>query len=573
MNVMNFSAANCKSCYKCLRSCPVKAIKFKNDQAEIVEERCIACSHCLLICPQNARKVVSYLPIVRQAISSGKTLVASVAPSFAGYFDFDTDKFTGVLKKLGFSFVEETAVGAELVSDFYMGYVKNNNNNAYITTACPSVNYLVEKYYPELVEYLIPSVSPMLAHGKLMKDHYGPGSFTVFIGPCMAKKTELESFYNKGAIDAVLNFDELQQWMDETGIDIQNVDTAVFDRNTAVLGRNFPKFGGIIKCMGEEIHKQGLKIITVSGTDECIDLFSNIQRGDVKNVFVEASSCKGSCTGGPDMVRGEHHYYRKLNRVNDYLSSRPGAMTNAVENCSQEIKIDRTFCEKTFKRHMAYEHDLKQILNNMGKLGPEDELNCGVCGYNTCREKAQAIYEGMAEPNMCLHHMRTKAESLTNVIFEHSANCIMVLDGNMNILEINPSGERAFSIKAEKAKHLPVAMLMDDSVFRKVRETGESVIGKRVAYPEYNLLFIQTVVYLQKQDILMVSMADIAESESERKKYTKLKENTLISTQEVIDKQMRVAHEIASLLGETTAETKMLLTKLKKLVEAEEDGD
>lgn len=571
---MNFSAANCKSCYKCLRSCPVKAIKFKNDQAEIVEERCIACSHCLLICPQNARKVVSYLPLVKQAINSGKTVVASIAPSFAGYFDFEPAKFPGILKKLGFSFIEETAIGAELVSDFYLNYVENNRQNAYITTSCPTVNYLVEKYYPELVEYLIPAVTPMIAHGKLLKKFYGNDIFTVFIGPCMAKKTELEGFFNRGAIDAVLNFDELQQWICEEKIVPDSIENSNFNRNTAVmLGRNFPKFGGIIECMGEKIHRNDFKIISVSGTEECMDLFFSIGNGDVKNVFVEASSCKGSCIGGPEMVRGEHSYYKRLNKVNNYLNSKILQNPSHPLGSKNISAIGRTFSKKAFHKRTAYAHDIKQILSSMGKTGPEDELNCGVCGYNTCREKAQAIFEGMAESNMCLHHMRNKAESLTNVIFEHSANCILVLDGNMNILEINPACEKAFSINAEKAKHLPVAVLMDDTIFKKVKESGESVIGRKAAYPEYNLLFIQTIVYLPKQDILVVSMTDVAESEAERKRYLKLKESTLISTQEVIDKQMRVAHEIASLLGETTAETKMLLSKLKRLVEAEGDGD
>lgn len=573
MNIMNFSAANCKSCYKCLRSCPVKAIRFNNDQAEIIEDRCIACSHCLLICPQNARNVVSYLPDVKAAVSSGKKVVASIAPSFAGYLDFEPGKFATLLKMLGFSFIEETAVGAEVVSDFYMDYVKKNGKGIYITTACPSANYLAEKYYPSLAGYLIPAVSPMIAHGKLIKQFYGEDCYSVFIGPCMAKKTENESFFNTGAIDAVLNFDEINQWVTESGMDPYSLEPSGFDRNTACRGRSFPEFGGIIRCMGDDIHKQGLRIITVSGSEECIDVFTSIQNGDLDNVFVEASACKGSCIGGPDMVRNEHGYYRKQGKVKAYMESWKTDCSFEPSADGLSLDLDRTFCDKSFRRHTAYEHDIKLILHDMGKHGPEDELNCGVCGYNTCREKAQAIYEGMAEPNMCLHHMRNKAESITNVIFEHTANCIMLLDRRMNIVEMNPACRDAFLADPEKMKGLPVSALMDDEAFRQVMETGISVIGKRVAYPNYGLIFIQSIVCLEKQDLLMVSMVNIAEREEERKKYNTLRENTIVSTQEVIDKQMRVAHEIASLLGETTAETKMLLTKLKKLVEVEEEGN
>ena len=572
MKIMNFSAANCKSCYKCLRSCPVKAIKFKNDQAEIIEDRCIACSHCLLICPQNARKVVSDLSDVKRAIYSGKKVIASIAPSFAGNFDMEAGKFVNVLKKLGFSFVEETAIGAEIISDYYMNYVKSKGKGIYITTACPSVNYLVEKYFPSLVDYLIPVVSPMIAHGKLIKEFYGEDTYVVFIGPCVAKKTESEGFFNNNCIDAVINYEEIQNWIQEANINLNSVNTEDFDRNTASRGRLFPKFGGIIQCMGEDINKQNLKTISVSGSDECIDLFTSIQNGDIDNIFVEASSCKGSCTGGPDMVKENHKYYKKLERVTSYLLSRKSDNFNNITTKGTNINLSRSFIDKSFKKDIAFEHDIKKILQNMGKHTSEDELNCGVCGYNTCREKAQAIYEGMAEANMCLHHMRNKAESLTNVIFEHTANCILFLDGNMNIIELNPACEEVFAVRADNIKNFPVSILMDDTDFKNVKETGVSIIGKKVSYPNYNVIFIQSVVYLQKQDMLMVSMVNIMDKEENRKKFNMLRENTLNSTQEVIDKQMRVAHEIASLLGETTAETKILLTKLKKFVETE-DGE
>lgn len=571
MKIMNFSAANCKSCYKCLRSCPVKAIKFENDQAEIVEDRCIACSHCLLICPQNARQVVSDFTNVKKAIYSGKKVIASVAPSFAGSFDLNTGKFVSTLKKLGFTSVEETAVGAELISDYYMNYVRGKNEGIYITTACPSINYLVEKHFPSLVDYLIPAVSPMIAHGKLIKNYYGEDSYVVFIGPCMGKKTELKSFCNNNYIDAVLNFDEIQSWIEEAFIDESSLILSDFDRNAEGNGRFFPSFGGIISSMGNEIHEQKLKIITVSGSDECINLFTSIQNGDINNIFVEASSCKGSCTGGPDMVKSSHNYYKKLEKVNNYLAERSLVPASNTAEKPKHLDLNRIFIDKSFKKDTAFEYDIKKILESMGKHTPKDELNCGVCGYNTCREKAQAIFEGMAEPNMCLHYMRTKAESLTNVIFEHTANCIIFLDGNMNVIELNPACEEVFSIKAENIRNLPVSIIIDDNDFINVKETGESIIGKKVSYPNYNAIFIQSVVYLPKQDMIMVSMVNINEQEENRKKFNMLKENTLISTQEVIAKQMRVAHEIASLLGETTAETKILLTQLKKFVET--DGD
>ena len=218
MSNINFSKADCKNCYKCLRSCPVKAIKFENEQATIDEQRCIECGHCLTICPQNAREIKSDLDAVKKAINCGKKVIASLAPSFAGFFDVQQGKVVSALSQLGFSIIEETAVGAEIVSELYNEYIKGNKQDVYITTSCPSANYLVEKYFKEIIPYLIPTVSPMIAHGKLLKEKFGQDSFVVFIGPCLAKKSEFDSYSKDNIIDAVLTFDELNSWITESGI-------------------------------------------------------------------------------------------------------------------------------------------------------------------------------------------------------------------------------------------------------------------------------------------------------------------------------------------------------------------
>ena len=199
MKLLNFSKANCKNCYKCLRTCQVKAVKIQNDQADIVEERCIGCGQCLVVCPQDARNIKSDLEDVKAAIKQNKRVIASIAPSFAGAFDMPTaGHFAAALKNLGFSIIEETAVGAEIVAQLYDKAIKNNKQKNLFTTSCPSANYLIDTYYPSLAKYLIPVVSPMLAHGKMLKQSYGHDSYVVFIGPCTAKKIEAVSFQHEG---------------------------------------------------------------------------------------------------------------------------------------------------------------------------------------------------------------------------------------------------------------------------------------------------------------------------------------------------------------------------------------
>lgn len=572
MPYISFTKANCKNCYKCLRSCPVKAIKFKNEQAEIIENRCIACSHCLSICPQNARKIVSDLDKVKYAIKSGKKVIASIAPSFPGYFDFEPYKVISYMKALGFSFVEETAIGAEIVTEEYNKFINANHQSIYITTACPSIIFLVQHYYPDLTKYLLPVVSPMVAHGKVLKNIYGEDSFVVFAGPCVAKKIESEVCDTTSVIDAVITFDELKLWINESNIDIDSLPNSRLKSYTLDIGRNYPMENGIISGLENTAIENNLTTFSVGGTDDCMEIFSSIANGDLNNVLVEANTCKNSCIGGPTMIKSEHGYYKRLTKVKEYITKHKIVDSASNISVSKNIDFTRNIVPKPILKNMASDEEIVKILKEMGKYSVEDELNCGVCGYNTCKEKAQAIYEGMAETLMCLHFMRTKAESLSNVIFENSANCIMLLNKELKIIEVNPAFENTFMIKKDTIINKPVNSIMDDTDFLKVLATETNITGKKLYIPEYNAVFIENTVYLHKQGTILVSMFNIMEEEKNKLELQKLKVTTLNAAQEVIEKQMRVAQEIASVLGETTAETKIVLTKLKKLV-AGEDGD
>ena len=297
-----------------------------------------------------------------------------------------------------------------------------------------------------------------------------------------------------------------------------------------------------------------------------------MEKGNLKQVLVEISACKGSCIGGPNRIRDRKEYFERLRGVKDYIEKRESYLKKNKEiiDIPENIDFHTEFKDKGILNNKPSEEELEKIMRTMGKYSSEDELNCGVCGYDTCREKAKAIYNGMAEVTMCLHYMRSKAENITNVIFENTVTCIILLDGDLRIKEINPAGEEIFLVQGNNLKDKPISVLMGDEDFRYVRETEKSIIGKKIAIPQYNVVFIENIVYLPKQDIIMASMVNIMKEEKNKEELIKVKENTLNAAQEVINKQMRVAQEIASLLGETTAETKIILSKLKKVVEGEE---
>ncbi|KEI78689.1 hydrogenase [Clostridium botulinum A2 117] len=578
MDYINFKKANCKNCYKCLRSCPVKAIKFKNHQAKIEMERCILCSRCVLVCPQNARKVVNYLDKVKKALNEKKKIVASIAPSFMGNFNVSYGKIIASLKTLGIKYAEETALGADITTRLYKSFLKENKQDYYITTACPSLNLLVEKYYPELVKYMLPFMSPMACHGKILKKVYGKDSFTLFIGPCTSKKAEHENYNFENSIDAVLTYEEYLTLLKENNISMESLDPLEFDNRSLELGSYYPITGGIISNLKDELKDKNIKSFYVDGVYACMDIFESIKKGHIKNSFIEASTCVGSCIGGPKVITNNHEYYNKLEKVQNYIEDRQNYIEfyknktdkqNDLKNFN--LNFHRGFVDKSINKEIQYEEQIKNILKSMGKYSKEDELNCGVCGYNTCIDKANAILEGMAEPDMCLHFMRSKAENISNIIFENTVNCIITVDDKLNIIEINPAAEKTFMLEKSLVKNKPINFLISEEDFVKVKESKNNILGKKVTIHNYGLVFIESIIFIEKQNIFLLSLTDITEKEKSKKKLKTLKESSFSAAEEVIEKQMRVAQEIASLLGETTAETKITLTKLKRIVESSDE--
>ncbi|MBD5640275.1 4Fe-4S dicluster domain-containing protein [Clostridium botulinum] len=575
MDYINFKKANCKNCYKCLRSCPVKAIKFKNHQAKIEIERCILCSRCVLVCPQNARKVVNYLDKVKKALNGNKKIIASIAPSFMGNFNVSYGKIVASLKALGIKYAEETALGADMTTKLYKSFIKENKQDYYITTACPSINLLVEKYYPELVKYMLPFMSPMACHGKILKTIYGEDSFTLFIGPCTAKKAEHENYNFENSIDAVLTYEEYLNLLKEHNISMEKLEPLEFDNRSLELGSYYPIAGGIISNFKDELKNKNIKSFYVDGVYACIDIFQGIKKGYIKDSFIEASACVGSCIGGPEVITNNHEYYNKLEKVQNYIEN----IQNHIKSCENKadkqnvlkdfnLNFHRDFVDKSINKEIQHEEKIKNILKSMGKYGKEDELNCGVCGYNTCIDKANAILKGMAEPEMCLHFMRSKAENISNIIFENTVNCIITVDYQLNIIEINPAAEKTFMLEKNLVKNKPINFLISEEDFIKVKESKNNILGKKITINNYGLVFIESIIFIEKQNIFLLSLTDITEKEKNKEKLKTLKESSFSAAEEVIEKQMRVAQEIASLLGETTAETKITLTNLKRVVES-----
>ena len=553
-NCLTLKKSNCKNCYKCIRHCPVKAIRFSGNQAHIIGNECILCGHCFVVCPQNAKEIVDSTEKVRVLIQSGDPVIVSLAPSFVANYDgVGIEAMRKALKKLGFADVEETAIGATIVKTEYERMLREEEHDIIITSCCHSINLLIQKYFPAELPYLADVMSPMQAHCVDIKKRI-PNAKTVFIGPCVAKKDEAE--YYEGPVDAVLTFEELTNWLKAEHITLDRE----IDDTPESRARFFPTTGGILKTMAQ--NAPGYTYMALDGVENCITALKDIENGKIHKCFIEMSACVGSCIGGPVMEK----YHRSP--VHDYMSVAQYAGTRDFDVAQPDaLTLKKNFTVIDHKLMQPAEYEIAAVLRQMGKFKPSDELNCGSCGYNSCREKAIAICQGKAEISMCLPFLKDKAESFSDTIVRNTPNGLIVLNENLEVQQINEAARKIMNIRSESdVLGEPVIRILDPAVFVSVRNSGRSVRDQKVYLAEYKKYVEQTVVFDPDSRMLVGIMRDITDEEAERERKTRINQQTVEVADTVVEKQMRIVQEIASLLGETAAETKIALTKLKESI-------
>lgn len=562
MQLINFKEANCKNCYKCVRACPVKAIRFHNHQAIIDDERCIACGQCFLACPQNARDVQSDLNLVQDAIKKNKKMTALIAPSFTGFYR-NCGGFVEGLSRLGFHEVVEVSAGAVEVTRLYKEYIEREKPLYAISSCCPTVNLLIRRYYKDVSKYLLPVVSPMMATAKALKKK-DKETFTVFISPCLSKKCEPFMFGQEGNVDAVLTMEEITALLKESNLDVENLAPAVPKIYGNINGRSYPVKGAIGEGFRETLCKNGYDTIHVEGILQVREVLDEIEKGILDPSFIELNACHESCISGPCIPKKTFSTFQRKQLVKKHAETGWGKLSEELSFTGTELSY--RYVETSRLSQRFSETDIVRTLARMGKTKKKDELDCSACGYDSCREKAVAVLEGMSDVEMCMPFMRTRAEHMNDIIFYNSPNMIFILDEDLCILQMNPSAEKTFHEKAANLKYLPVSCVLPVEGLKRVKETGRHSLNKRVIYKDHNLVVMQSVINLPKDNQLLIIMSDITDDEKRRKELLLMKEQTVEITGKVIEKQMRVAHEIASLLGETTAETKIALNRLKELV-------
>lgn len=569
MNVIGFKEAKCKNCYKCVRTCEVKAISVNDEQAQIMNDKCILCGHCLEACPQNAKSFLSDLERVKGYLKKGIPTIVSIAPSYLGILKYNSPgQVVSALMKLGFSQVRETAEGAVYVTNEYKKILEENRMENVITTCCQSVNDLIEIYYPSLTKYMAPVVSPMIAHGKIIRSIMGKEVKVVFLGPCISKKQEAESDpRTKGYIDAVINFTELEKWLEEEHINIMECEDMEPHNKDPRVNRLYPISSGVISSViATKKEVDNYEKFYVHGLHNCIELFESMEKGEVEGCFIEANICNGGCIKGPAVEQSQDGFSRfkiKLD-MEKHIPKQPVSEEDYPEY--KDLSFVKLFGDHSPNDPLPSEEEICKILKKIGKTEKSHELNCGACGYSSCREKAVAVYQGKAELTMCIPYMHEKAQSMANVVLDMTPNIIIVVDADMRITEFSHAAEVYFHKNRSEAKEMYLYELIDHSNFEHVLNTHSSIMGRKVIYEDRNLATLQNIVYIEKQNSVLGIFQDISEEEEKNQQAYKVKIETIEMAQRVIDKQMMVAQEIAGLLGETTAETKVTLTKLRDTI-------
>ncbi|NLT15211.1 MAG: 4Fe-4S binding protein [Clostridiales bacterium] len=558
-NTVYTVTANCQDCYRCVRVCPVKAISVRDGQACIEDDLCIKCGTCVRECPQHAKTIRSSLHMVKELLAFGRPVAASVAPSFAAVFDgWRATRLPAALRRLGFRYVSETAEGALLVTEETMKHLDEGS----ICTACPAVVNYIEKYRPEYVDMLIPVVSPMVAHGRLLKKRLGSDCAVVFIGPCAAKKLEAQRPENADAVDAVLTFTELLSWLDEEGIDLATCSESGFE-SYGVLDKSrlFPLQGGLLKTGSIECDGTNADVLHISGASDVIDML-DIPPDKWNFTVVEPLFCAGGCINGPGISIDKNIFLRKQ----DIITYAEKAAAAALRDIDRDIPAG-TFYEESRADLMLEEVDenrINRVLEAQGKLDPQMQLNCGACGYESCRDNAIAVARGLAEPEMCIPYMRRLAQQRTDKIIETSPNGVVILDSQLTILHMNPAFQRMFMCNSGIIGRR-ISYLVDADGYEKLAtgatETYEAIKSK------YGKKYHEQLYKLPSEDQFVGMYTDVTKIRFDEKQIDLIKKQTVEQAKELLDHQIRFSQEMAHFLGKSTARSEDLVTRLMDLYE------
>ena len=554
----------CQDCHKCIRECPVKAIRVEDGYARVVPELCIMCGNCVLVCPSSAKRVRDDLPSARILLKSGRKVIASLAPSFVAQFSgVSPAQLIHALKNLGFYAASETALGAQQVSASISALMRSESKQIWISSACPVVVDFIGKYHPECQPHLFGVLSPLLTHCKMLRAHYGDDIAIVFIGPCIAKKTEAEQ--HPELLDAVLTFEDLDHWLDEEGIHLDEIAGTPEDRfqpDEAEEGALYPIDGGMIPGAAGNRELSSSQFMSFSGLANVEQALKGIAEWKPEhNIFFELTACAGSCVNGPKAGRNTSVARRRYDIL--HYAKPAGEFPRKLS-----LGIDRHYEASPVARNEYSELQLQEALRTVGKYSAEDELNCGGCGYDSCRDFAHALIAHNAERMMCATYTRKLAQKKANALLKKMPSAVVIVDEDLKIIECNLNFAHLFAADVEQSKDLEGsaldAVIPFSYLFRRVLDSDEDIVGHDIRYQRS--ILNTSIFTIEPHSVMCGIFQDIT-------KPIFQKEQIIGRAREVIQKNLKTVQQIAFLLGENAADSEIILNSIVRSFSPEEvDG-
>lgn len=550
--------AECQDCYKCVRHCPVKAIQVRDGHAAVLPEMCVACGNCVEVCPVKAKQVRNGTGRARRLLAETVPVYVSLAPSWVSEFrGVSAAQLVRALKELGVAGVSETALGAQLVSAEIARELDGGSPGLLLSSACPTSVDFIRKYLPELAGRITPVASPLIAHCRLLRDTFGENIRTIFIGPCIAKKNESDR--HPDLLNLALTYPELRQLFREEGIDPARVTPRAEDSfipEAAEEGARYPIEGGMNDTIAFQTRNRKVHYVTLSGLEN-IDLalsgIRELPKGET--VFVEMLACHGGCVHGPCAEHDSPGLLERL-RVLNYAR-----LPEQPRRRKAKGGIGDDFPAAAFEPPVPGINEIAAALRSIGKNSPEDELNCDGCGYDTCRNFAQALLAGRAEPSMCVSYLKKQAQKKANALLRSISSAVVITDKKLQIIECNRNFAALFGedtleafdacpglAGADLKRIVPFAGLFASSL-----QSGHDVrrdslkVGKRL----YNL----NIFNIEPREVVGAVIFDVTNTEMRR-------EQIAARAREVIDRNLATVQEIACRLGEQMADTELLLRSI-----------
>lgn len=552
---------NCQDCYKCVRQCPVKAIKIEDNSAQIVPELCVACGKCYRVCPVRAKQDRDDVARAKNMLAAGEKVYISLAPSWVAEFDNVTkEQLLTAIEKLGFVGVSETALGAEEVSAHLADFLSDKKDGVYLSTACPAFVEYINKYMPDLTPNLTPVLSPLLSHCKMMRHKLGDDIKIVFVGPCIAKKFEADR--NADILNLSISFRDLRRWFREAGINYHLIEAKPeidFVYKRAEEGRFYPVEGGMIETIRPYGKTNHVYMMQLTGLENIQRELENIRGTRPETpVFIECLACEGGCVNGPCTRSHKSGFEKRARVLKDVVVS------EKLGKRQPEEDIERQYEQKPIGMREYDEEQIRRVLAILGKYTIEDEINCNACGYDNCRNFARAILDGKAEIDMCVSHIKKQAQRKANALLKCIPSPIVIVNSKLSIIEYNDQFVQAFWDEEEHAdiydkKNLIGANLRDfisfTNLFSASLELGEDV--KRENAHHNDKVYDVMVFNIEQKQVVGGVIEDVTNVEVKREKIAE-------KAKEVIEKNLATVQQIACTLGEHMAETEVLLRSIAK---------